>query len=558
MTQKIGVSIKRTRAKMLSSIPERYMRLGSLMLLGTVASVLTLVAPNHARAMSLYSGTIDDQDLEVNLETTIQYSVFERVNAPSKVLAGPENANGNLGDLALSHGIVDNTIEVLPVFDLKYGSFGAHVSGEAYLDTPYLQNGQNGVHFSSSTRNINGQNALLLDAFVYGGVNFGANDDQSFTLKVGRQTLLWGQSLFFFNNGIAAGQAPVNLREAQSNPNAEAQQLFMPIGQVVATYQPNNTYTLQAYYQFEWQHYFYNGAGSYFSEFHQQAATGQQLFLGDAFPGGPPLYFYHVKDLRPPVNNGQFGASLQATFGIYDVGIYALRWDSKLPEVYSGSPNIQSTPRAPINAGSYWLVYPRDIQTYGASVSTNIGAANVAAEVSTRRNMPLAAAGLSRPPAYPGSANAGALYPVGNTLAAQVSAIYVSGALPLVPSGISFAGEVAMNHLISVTANRAALATGRQATAAAFQFVLTPQYDSVLPNLDVSFPIGLTYDFLGRSEIDTTMNHGTGNVTFGISGTYRTTWIGSLTYVNYLGKPDPTLNPIADRGYVGLNIQHTF
>jgi hypothetical protein len=41
------------------------------------------------------------------------------------------------------------------------------------------------------------------------------------------------------------------------------------------------------------------------------------------------------------------------------------------------------------NVGSYWLVYPRDIQIYGASISTDIGPANVAGEISGRRNMNL-------------------------------------------------------------------------------------------------------------------------------------------------------------------------
>ena len=115
-----------------------------------------------------------------------------------------------------------------------------------------------------------------------------------------------------------------------------------------------------------------------------------------------------------------------------------------------------------------------------------------------------------------------------------------------------------MNHVISVDENKAALAPGRQATAAAVEFTITPNYYSVLPKLDISFPIGLTYDMLGRSEVDGTMNHGTGNVTFGVSATYRTTWIATLTYKDFFGKADPTLNPLADRGYVDLNLQHTF
>ena len=564
MVRKMAKHANQTKSRLLSSIPGRYSHLGSLMVAGAAASLMTLAAPQSAQAFNLYSGTVSGQDLEMNLETTVEYSTFYRVNDPSAVLLN--NINGNEGDDNFRHGFVDNTFSALPVFDLRYGSFGAHVSGELYLDTPYLQKNQNNSpltfnpistsdnrSFTSATRNINGENAVLLDAFVYDGVNFGEGGNQTLTVKFGRQTLLWGQSLFFAANGISAGQAPLDIIKAQSLPNAQAQQVFLPVGQAVVTYQPNDVLTLQAYYQFEWKHDTFQGVGAYFSSADILDKGGQRILLGpDFFPAAAALY--RLKDLTPPIENGQFGASVQATVGLYDLGLFGLRYDSKAPAIYTGAP---APGGGPGNVGSYWLVYPRDIQIYGASVSTNVEGANVAGEISGRRNMNLVGAGFGTS-AYPGSANAGAQYPVGSTLAAQASAIYVSSGLPFIPGGISFAGEVAMNHVISVDANKDLLAPGRQATAAATEFTLTPNNYSVLPKLDISFPIGITYDFLGRSEVDGTMNHGTGNFTFGVSATYRTTWIAAITYKDYFGKADTTLNPLADRGYLNLNIQHTF
>lgn len=540
------------KSRLLAGVP------GSVLALGA-AGFVTLAAPQHARAVNLYSGTFADQNLEINLETTVQYSTFYRINDPSAILLN--NVNGNEGDDDFRHGIVDNTFDVLPVLDVKTGNFGAHVSGELYLDTPYLEKNQNNSpftfnpystsdnrSFTTATRNINGENAVLLDAFVYDGVNFGAGGNQTLTVKFGRQTLLWGQSLFFASNGISAGQAPLDIIKAESLPNAQAQQIFLPVGQAVVTYQPNDTLTFQAYYQFEWAHDTFQGVGAYFSSADLLDKGGQRIIVG------PGFYLYRQKDLSPPIENGQFGASVQATIGTYDLGLFALRYDSKAPALYDGPP---ARGGGPGNVGSYWLVYPRDIQIYGTSVSTDIGAANVAGELSARRNMNLVGAGFGSS-LYPGSANAGAQYPVGTTLQGQASAIYVSSALPFIPGGVSFAGEVAFNHVISVDAERALLAPGRQATAAATEFTITPNYYSVLPKLDISFPIGITYDFLGRSEVDSTMNHGTGAFTLGVSATYRTTWIAAITYKDFLGKADTSLNPLADRGYLNLNIQHTF
>jgi hypothetical protein len=536
----------------------------------SAASVLTAASSKNAAAENLYTGTYAGNNLQINLDTTVEYSTFYRVNDPSAILtsgsyagAGP---NFGDGDSNFRHGLVSNEFEAVPVFDLKYGSYGVHVSGQAYLNTVYLQQNQNNApaalnawtpprstDFTSATRNVNGQNALLLDAFVYGSQNFGADGNQTLTVKVGRQTLLWGQSLFFTGNGIAAGQAPINILTADSTPNAQAQQIFSPVGQAVVTYQPNQVLTLQAYYQFEWAHDLFEGAGAYFSGADFLDKGGQRYIVG------PGTYVYRVKDNTPPIQNGQFGVSLQATLGNYDVGVYALRYDSKAPEIdFNFVPRPTGGPG--YNAGSYWLVYPRDIQVYGASVSTTIGAVNVGAELSGRRNMPLVGDGFNYSPTYPGGANNGTAYATGSTTAAQVSAIYVSPGIPLDPGGVSFAGEFAANHVLAYdTANKAGLTPGRDSTAGAIQFVITPTYFlNILQNLELQFPIGLEYGLFGRSQIDQTMNHGCGSVNVGVTATYLTTWTAGLTYNDYIGAPDVALNPLADRGYVSFNVEHTF
>jgi hypothetical protein len=547
------------RQRLLASVPRRYTHAASMLLLGGAAGALVLAAPQPAAAFNLYSGSYDGQALQINLDTTLEYSNVYRVNDPSAILTN--NINGDEGDRDFRHGFVDNTFDALPVFDLKYGDYGVHVSGEFFVDTSYLDKNQNNSpssfnpistnsnnDFTSATRNVNGLNAVLLDAFGYGSKYFGANDSQEITVKVGRQTLLWGQSLFFAGNGIAAGQAPLDIIKAESLPNAEAQQIFLPIGQAVVTYQPNQTVTLQGYYQFEWAPDTFQGVGAYFSSTDVLDKGGQRLLVA------PGVGFYRVKDNRPPINNGEFGGSVQLTLGNYDLGFYGLRYDAKAPELYLG-PATYGQPLTSI--GSYYLVYPRDIQIYGSALSTTVGPVNVAGEISGRRNMPLVS-GAAFETSYPGSANAGALYAKGSTMAAQASFIYVSPGIPLDPGGVTFDGEVAMNHVISVDQNKSELTVGRQATAAAAEVVATPAYFEVFPNTELEFPIGLTYDFLGRSEIDQTMNHGTGSFSFGVTAVYRTTWTAGLTYHDYFGKADVNLNPLADRGYLSFNMEHTF
>ena len=541
------------------------------------AEFLLATMAEPAQALNLYDGTYSGNNLEINLTTTVSYTGFYRVNDPSEILAGPGNANGNDGDFNFRHGIVGNLIQALPVLDVRDGDFGAHVSGEFYLNTPYLGTNQNdqpgtvnpfsiskNTDFTSATRNVNGENARLLDAFVYGRTHFG--DDQTLSLKLGRQTLLWGQSLFFTNNGIAAGQAPIDVITAEDLANPQAQQVFLPVGQAVLSYQPFKGITFQGYYQFEWEPDNLQGVGSYFSTTDILDAGGQRSILY-GIPGLGNVYAFRTKDIRPPIDNGQFGLSTQATLGEWDVGLYGLRYDLKSPQVYTFLPNVLSPKPTPngLSAGTYELVYPRDIQIYGASFSTTLGAANVAGEISGRSNMPLVSGagddgvdGIVAGPGVPEFSRSAPLYAVGDTWAAQASAIYVSSSLPLDPGGATIDGEVEFNHVIDVTQNRSALATGRQASAAAFEVVATPTYYDVLPNLIITFPVGITYNVLGRSEVDATMQHGVGNFTLGVTGTYETNWIASLSYMDYLGKPDTIYNSSADRGYVSLNLQHTF
>jgi hypothetical protein len=254
---------------------------------------------------------------------------------------------------------------------------------------------------------------------------------------------------------------------------------------------------------------------------------------------------------------------------MWDVGVFGERFDAKGPEL--GAAAELGGPINPVGlnpylgtlahgypiAGNYVLAYPRDIWLQGASFSTNVGPANVAGEFSVREHQPLVANG-----AYtflPGqNANNNPGYPVGDTWDAQLSEIYVTPAVPLDPGGVTIESEIIVNHLIHVSQNRNQLNIDGQGTAGAFDLGIIPTYNDVLPNLQVTVPMSITYDYLGRSYVDSTLYHGTGTFDAGITATYESNWIASLSYQDYLGKPDPVNNALADRGFVSLNLQHTF
>ncbi|GLR66628.1 hypothetical protein GCM10010909_13080 [Acidocella aquatica] len=532
--------------------------------------------------MNLYDGSTVGNNLEINLDITASYSGQYRVQSPSKLLvSGATNANGNDGDANFRHGLVGNTFSVLPVLDIKDNSFGMHFSGEYFINTVYLGTNQNNqastvnpvvaknTDFAKETRIADGHNGRMLDAFVYDGWDFGGG--QRITLKAGQQTLFWGQSLFYGVNGISGGQAPIDSIAAENLVNPQVQQIFLPVGQIVATYQPDETYTIQGYYQYQWEPYSLPGVGSYFSPSDVVGPGGYRIII----PLGPlgTAYLHNDKPLTPERQNGQFGLSLQATYDNYDLGLFGERFDAKTPEVSTVINLVPSHlplgyPQTLPNGGSYREYYGRDIWLGGASASTTIGVTNVAAEASVRAHQPLVSTGTTvytfngLGSTYTGNANSDPGYSVGDTTTELLSAIYGSPALKYDPGGVTVIAEIEYVDVFHVTRHKDLLAPGRNAAASAFDIQVNPQYLNVLPSLNLAFPVSISYNYLGNSQMDGSMQHGTGSYSAGVSATYRQVWDATLSYVGYFGSINPgvTLNTsqMADRGYLSLNLQHTF
>jgi len=557
------------RRRSLAGLSWRALSVSSHACVAVLAGAVLTAAPPRAQAYQFYSSG----GLEMTLDTTLEYSNDFRLGQVSSTVSDKKlnlnSYNSNDGDQNFQHGLTSNRFQISPVLKITDGSFGIHISGEAYIDTAYLQHDQNGSaasvnYFVSDNKDlprgtvaVDGREAELLDAFAYDSVSFGADQGQTITVKVGRSTLLWGQSLFFTGNGIAAGQAPVDINTALTLANPQASQVFLPVGQAVFTYQPNQWLTLQGYYQFEWRPDQFPGTGSFFSSVDFIGPGAQRLIVGET-PFGP-AYFSRAGDVKPG-QNGQFGLSTQLQLGNYDIGFYGLRFDSKGPEFY-----LHTAALAPgasgIPIGSYQAVYNQDIQLYGASLSTTVGPVNVAGEVSGRIHQDLFSQPVIQTPAMNENSNPG--YAYGDTLNAQASAIYLTPALPLMPGGASVLGEIEANRVLSVT-NKPALVGGRTPDAVGLDVQITPTYCDVLPNLDVNIPIGVQWFPYGRSEFDSTMNAGTGNLDIGITASFKTVWQAGITYKDYMGSTSPSpvtggsKQALADRQNLAFYIQRTF
>ncbi len=502
------------------------------------------------RAADLYAA----DGFDVRWDNTLDYSAEFRVSPRNFTLL--YNPNSDDGDRNFAPGLISNRLDLLSVFDLSRDDFGAHVSVAAWYDTVYHTRTANdspttynpisvpNTQFARAVRNLDGQFVDIGDTFAYG--NF-AIDGMPVSMRVGRQTLLWGESLFFDENSIAAAQVPVDYIKAISAPAGYSKDVFLPVNQISLTVQPRPDVALAIYYQIEWRASRLPGVGSYFSYTDALGAGDERLLLE------PGQFLLHGED-QTPSTGGQFGVSLHTTVNDLDLGLYALRFDAKYP-ILQLEPNINAVPSSG-NVGEFELVYPTGIELYGASFSSYLGDSNIAGEFSARRHMPLVS--LSSIPLYStvqlsGFADKG--YAEGDTLHAQVSSVTTLAPAPAWNSA-DLSVEIAVNDLLGVTQNERALDPSRNRFATNIRALFEPHYFEVLPHLDVTLSLGIGYNVVGRSSTDYTQNSGAGDFEAGISVSYLSVWKANLALTSFLGTPSS--QPLADRDFISMSVERTF
>lgn len=524
----------------------------------TVAMMLA-ASGGSASAFEFDTG---NSDLKIRWDNNLKYSTMWRLKSPSSVLLADVNQDD--GDRNFSRGLVSNRVDLLSELDVVYKDVGLRVSGAAWYDTVYNRGNDNDSpmtanaasvghdHFTRATRNLHGRKGELLDAFVFGRFQAAG---MPLTLRAGQHTQLYGETLFFGSNGIAAAQGPIDVVKGLSVPNSQFKELLMPVPQVSGLLQINSEWTVGAYYQFGWKKSRLPGSGSYFSTMDFMGDGGERMFVE------PGIAFGRDKDLEAR-NQGQGGVQLRWRPGSGDTeyGFYAARYHDKTPQIYV----------MPLT-GSYRWVYPENIKTYGASFSTVLGDTNVAGEISYRSDMPLVSPGqvdLTGTADNDGSP----LYAVGRTLHANLSAIHAWGSTPVFDSA-TLTAEIGWNRLLKTTRNAGALNPDVTRDAWGLRFIFEPNYYQVVPGLDISVPIGLGYNPQGRSAAVAMFNGGVhqgGDLSIGVKGEYLRNFRFSLNYTRFFGKTTTALRTVPggyvqdfgqalkDRDYVSFSAQYSF
>ncbi len=548
---------------MITNKKKSFLRQKFAPLLCVLILICEFIAVPSAVAFEIDTG---GSDFNIRWDNTIKYSNAYRIKDQSSGLTeGTSLINQDDGDRNFDKGFISNRFDLLSELDIAYHQMGVRLSGAAWYDSIYESSNDHddASHannysvaynkFTDETRDVHGKDVELLDAFAYWN---GEIAGKFASIRIGRHAHQWGQSLFYGGNGIAGAMAPVDIVTAATVPNSQFKEIIRPVNQVSGIYEVTEVFSIAAYYQFEWEKNRFPAAGSYLSTSDTFGEGTERLLAG-------PYAFYHTDD-QDASDNGQGGISFSYSTDTVDYGVYAIQYHSKSPKLYM-VPGAGSSGAAD-SIGDYYWVYPEDIRMLGVSASKTIGEFNFAVEAAMSWNMPLTSNGQT---VYSGMAadnDDNPLYAVGRT--AHLNFNWMATLSPnFIANEASFLGEIAAHKLLEITDNKKALDPYCSDYGLAMRLVYTPTYRQVFSGVDISVPVGISYNPIGNSPIGGLGADDGGDMNAGLKITYLEKYHFSLTYTHFYGAEGPFLDADnyytyqqsqKDRDYLAFSVSTTF
>ena len=531
---------------------------------GTSVPRRTALALAAAMAMPAWGAELlNNEQMSLRWDNSIKYTLGARSSAPSSFYTG--NLNTNDGDAAFPKrgDIVTNRLDLLTEFDLTLkdrANSGLRVSAAGWYDAVYNKahdpvdaasynpTSVANTEFTRYARKWAGRHAEVYDAFVHSGVDLGGHD---LSVRLGRHTLMWGESLLLAGNGISAAQAPVDVNKVLTVPGIQTKDFLMPVNQLSAAFALTPNWDLAAYYQLEYRPTRLPPPGTFFSPADVVYDGAERLLFAPGF--GVPLRGTQ----EPPDRKGQWGLAAKyrnADSGA-DYGVYYLRYTAKTPQLVL---QLATIPVAPFAVPSnYFFAYPQDIKVFGVSTSTHVGDANVAGEIALHDDMPLTSLPTALV-ALPGQTVDGTtpVWAVGRSLHWQVSTLWTLPRLPAWDTA-TLVAEFGGNTLLKTTQNEAARNTATSKSAIALGVNLEPTWYQVFPDVDLSLPLNLTYNFNAKAPaVDGFGAARGGSASLGVKFVYANGLKGGLNLTRQLGKDEN--NAFGDRDFVTFNLNYSF
>lgn len=508
------------------------------------------------------SGSVDafeintgDEDIVVNWDNTLRYTLADRVRGQSKDIINSPNHND--GDRNFDVGLVSSRLDLLSEMDVVYKkNFGVRFSGALWYDPIYsgkrydnnsfsnhLENGVPAGGVDGKTkRQFGGPDGELLDAFVFGKIDIG---NVPLSVRAGRHTIYWGEAFFpaAGNNGISYGQSPIDMAKALAMPGVELKEIFRPLNQVSFTVQPTKDITVAGQYYLQWEANKFPEHGSY-------------LGMVDGLMNNGELYYFPWSGIAPnagdrtPLHARDWGIKVAYSPEWLEgttLGLHYRNFSDKMPQVLASTFLGAPAPPLPTN---FFYDYKSNIDLYGISFAKSIMGISVGSEISYRRNMPLTSQWFA-----PEGARGDTMHAVLNFLTLlPKTPVFDTGSAILefaygrwnrVTSGDRyFTGNPKGQNALGLPTNQGVGAATRDNSTVTINFV--PEWKQVLPGVDLAMPINFSVGMHGNAATLTGGTRGTGSYSGGLSFDIFAKYKVDLTYASFFGG----VYPGADGGIV--------
>lgn len=553
-------------------------------------------------------------DWNAGYRAIISYGVAMRAEAEdSRLIAGPNDPSTNLpttingddGDRNFNRGsLIYNRLTTFGEMSLKHDNYGAYIGGSAFYDAAYLGSNDNDSpgtvnktgrnnEFTRDAKRFDGHRVRLLDAYLSG--RWDLPYEQTLDVRIGRQVVSWGQSVFFL--GISAAQGPADATKANI-PGVELKEILLPSNQVSFQYIVNQELSVLGYYKFEFKESELSPVGEYFSStdavgpgatFIYGAANPLYTAFSPIVPGTPKnLIVPRGPDIKPG-SSGQWGlgASYQITPQT-ELSLYYLRYHENIPtvklnvgplvlvpSVVNPSPQLvnavspifsalgvpQSLVPGLLTQGittetigqrtpsSYQVKYFDGVTLLGAGLSTTVGGMQVSGEYSYRRGASTFVQGEF--PTFTRS----------NVSQALASILYVGNPTAFwdTLTVLAETGCVYLHHVDAVDGSTQLLSSKE---SYAFSALISPEYKNVFSGWDLKLNGTVSQLFKGAPAMTGAFGGlaGKNDRRAGIGATFvrmQSLELG-LSYAWFLGSANLHDRPLADRDYVAGSIKYSF
>ncbi|MGY4490557.1 DUF1302 domain-containing protein [Pseudomonas sp. TE3610] len=525
-------------------------------------------------------------DVEGQFDTTLSFTTDWGLRNPDQHLVGASNGgsgHSSLGDdgrLNFKAGqAFSKRLQGEHALTLTYGDSGVYVRGRYWYDFAEQDGAQQFKSISDQGREEGARAAggQWLDAYVYHHYSVA---DQPGTVRVGRQVVNWGESVFIGNSINSIN--PVDLSTLHQ-PGEKVSDSLLPTNLLYVSQSLTDALTLDAFYQLQWDASQAENCGTYFADDITARGCSRGFTVASTLPAqqgagyavtseGVVVPRGHDERAR---DGGQWGTALHWQVDDVDYGFYFMNYHSRQAFIQTrngvgipaglGTLTSSQAADATLLDGSYNLQYPQDIQLYGASFSTLLAAgATWRGELSYRPDAPVQRnlADLTQALYGPaGQVNSGYERKAITQLQSSLSQDFdeVLGA-----ERLSLVGEAAWVHVDDISSSDR---LGRDAvfgTAGNQGFVTSNawgyraraqlEYANVWPGVTLKPSLGWSHDVTGYGP-NGLFNQGAKALTLGVGANFQQLYTASLAYTEFSGGK---YNTLKDRDYISLTIGVNF